>query len=93
MPAVPTMAEAGIPDMNVTLWTGLFAPAGTPPEIVARLEAACREILADPEIRERLRVLATDAVGSSAADFAARITADIARWTAVAKAADLKIEP
>ncbi|WP_375457721.1 Bug family tripartite tricarboxylate transporter substrate binding protein [uncultured Enterovirga sp.] len=93
LPDVPTMAEAGIPGMEVTLWTGLFAPAGTPPAIIAKLEDACRKILTEPDVRERLRSLSTDAVGSSAGEFAARIASDIQAWTAVAKAADVKIDP
>jgi tripartite-type tricarboxylate transporter receptor subunit TctC len=92
MPNVPTMAEAGVAGLELTLWSGLFAPQGTPSEILARLEAACRQILAEPAMRERLRGLATDAVGSSADEFAARIASDIRSWTEVAKAADVRID-
>jgi tripartite-type tricarboxylate transporter receptor subunit TctC len=93
LPNVPTMTESGVSGMDVTLWSGLFAPAGTPSPVLAKLEQACRKILAQPEVRARLRELATDAVGSSAADFTARIETDIRGWTAVAKAANVMIDP
>jgi tripartite-type tricarboxylate transporter receptor subunit TctC len=93
LPNVPTMAEAGVSGMDLTLWTGLFAPTGTPSTILAKLEEACRKILAQPDVRARLRELATDAVGSSAAEFTTRIETDIRNFTEIAKAANVKIDP
>jgi tripartite-type tricarboxylate transporter receptor subunit TctC len=93
LPDVPTLAEAGVPGIEVTLWTGIFAPSGTPPEILTKLEAELKTAMRDPQVRDRLRTLAADAVGSSAAEFASRIKSDIESWTEVANAAQVKIEP
>jgi tripartite-type tricarboxylate transporter receptor subunit TctC len=92
-PDVPTMAEAGVPDMEVALWSSLFAPAGTPPPIVAKLQAAIARILAMPDIRARMKTLAVEPGGPSADELGRVIQADTERWTAVAKAANIRIEP
>lgn len=92
LPDVPTLAEQGVDGLDFTLWTGLFAPKGTPPEIVNKLSAEVAKIMKDPEVKKRLRTLATDAASSAPAEFAARIKSDIQSWTEVAKAANFKIE-
>jgi tripartite-type tricarboxylate transporter receptor subunit TctC len=91
LPDVPTMAESGI-DVDVRLWSGLFAPAATPPAVVRKLEDAMIRIIALPDVRERLRQLGVDPVGNRSEEFGALIATDIARWTAVAQAANIKIE-
>lgn len=91
LPNVPTMTESGV-DMNVALWLGLFAPTGTPPEIVAKLEAECRRIAALPEFKEKLRAMSTDALGTTSAEFATAIAAEIELWKDVAKQANLTFE-
>jgi tripartite-type tricarboxylate transporter receptor subunit TctC len=91
LPDVPTMAESGI-DMDVALWLGLFAPAGTPPEIVAKLEAECRRIAQLPDFKAKLRTMATDSLGTSSADFAKKIATEIDMWKGVAKQANAKFE-
>jgi len=91
-PDVPTMAEAGITGAEAVFWTGLFLPKGTPREIVSRMEAEVRTAMQDPEIRQRLRSLATEAVSSSPAEFAGRITIDLKTWSDVAKAAKVTVE-
>jgi tripartite-type tricarboxylate transporter receptor subunit TctC len=92
LPDVPTMAEAGITGAEAVFWTGLFVPKGTPKEIVSRLEAEVRTAMQDPEIRQRLRTLATEATSSSPAEFAGRITAELKAWSEVAKAANVTLE-
>jgi tripartite-type tricarboxylate transporter receptor subunit TctC len=92
LPDVPTMAEAGIAGADAVFWTGLFAPKGTPKEIVSRLEAEVRNAMQDPEIRQRLRALATDASSSSPAEFVDRIKTELKAWTDVAKAANVPLE-
>lgn len=92
-PDLPTMAEAGVADMAVVSWTGLLAPAGTPPAIVKKLEGEVMRIVKLPEVRERLKALELDPVGSTSAEFARVIAADLSRWSAVAKAANVKMEP
>ena len=88
---VPTMAEAGIADMVITLWTGIVAPAGTPAPIIQRLQQEIAEIMRLPDVRERYASLGIDAVSSTPEAYARRIADDIARWTAIAKAADIKL--
>jgi len=92
LPDVPTMAEAGITGAAAVFWTGLFLPKGTPREIVSRMEAEVRTAMQDPEIRQRLRSLATEAVSSSPAEFAGRITIDLKASSDVAKAAKVAVE-
>jgi tripartite-type tricarboxylate transporter receptor subunit TctC len=89
---VPTMAEAGITGAEAVFWTGLFVPKGTPKEIIGRLEAEARATMQDPDIRQRLRALATEAASSSPAEFADRIKADLKAWGDVAKAANVTLE-
>ncbi|TWT13643.1 tripartite tricarboxylate transporter substrate binding protein [Reyranella sp. CPCC 100927] len=88
---VPTMAEAGIVDMVITLWTGIVAPAGTPAPIIKRLQQEIAEVMRLPDVRERYASLGIDAVSSTPEAYARRIADDIARWTAIAKAADIKL--
>jgi tripartite-type tricarboxylate transporter receptor subunit TctC len=92
LPEVPTMKEAGA-DVEAVLWSGLFAPRNTPPAIVKKLEGELMRIAKLPDVIEKLRPLGIDPVGNSSDEFSAVMTADIARWTAVAKAANIKIEP
>jgi tripartite-type tricarboxylate transporter receptor subunit TctC len=92
LPDVPTMAEAGIAGAEAVFWTGLFVPKGTPKEIISRLEAEARAAMQDPEVRQRLRALATEAASSSPAEFAERIKADLKAWGDVARAANVTLE-
>lgn len=91
LPDVPTLHDIGV-NVDVRLWSGLFAPAGTPPDIVKKLEAECMRIAQLPDIQEKLRALSSDAVGSSSADFTKEIDAEIKMWTDVAKQAKLSFE-
>ena len=91
-PEVPTMAEAGVPDMAFLVWIGLFAPANTPSAIVRRLHDEVARIIALPDVRERFAGLGVDPSGMSGEEFAKVIATDIARWTAVAKEANIKAD-
>ena len=91
-PDVPTMAEAGVPDMEIRLWTGFVAPAKTPAPVVARLHEEIVRVLALPDVRERLAGLGVDPGATTPDEYARIIAADIARWTAVAKAANIKAD-
>jgi tripartite-type tricarboxylate transporter receptor subunit TctC len=91
-PDVPTMTEAGVPDLEVTLWSGLFAPAATPPGIVRKLEKELMEIVKLPDLQERLKAMAVDPVGGPGQDLAGRIAAEIPRWAAIAKAANVRLD-
>jgi tripartite-type tricarboxylate transporter receptor subunit TctC len=90
-PDVPTMKEAGA-DVEAVLWSGLFAPKNTPPAIARKLEGELMRIARLPEVVEKLKPLGIEPVGNSSEQFAAVMTSDIARWTAVARAANIKIE-
>ncbi|MBI3196144.1 MAG: tripartite tricarboxylate transporter substrate binding protein [Rhodospirillales bacterium] len=91
-PDVPTMAEAGIPDMDFSLWTGIVAPAGTPPEIVARLQKATADTIAMPEVRTALEGIAVEPRSTTSDEYRALIARDAARWKAVAATANIKVE-
>jgi tripartite-type tricarboxylate transporter receptor subunit TctC len=91
-PELPTMAEAGVKDMEVFFWAGLMAPARTPASIVARLEAEVKKAVDQPDVKERLAALEAEPFGLSGADFAKFIGAEIARWTTVAKAGNIQAQ-
>jgi tripartite-type tricarboxylate transporter receptor subunit TctC len=92
LPELPTMAEAGVPGFEAATWNGLLAPAGTPREIVARLNADIVKVLKMPETRDKLAANALEPIGDSSDAFGAHITAEIERWAKVVKAARLKSE-
>ena len=92
LPNVPSMAEAGLPEVNTKLWSGFFAPAKTPPAIAAKLEAALRKAITDPGVSAKLREMAVTPGGTASADFRKMIDADIQNYVAVVKAANLKFE-
>ena len=89
-PDLPTMAEAGVPDMEVPVWTAFFAPAQTPPAIVARLQKEIARVVQSAEVRERFGQMGLDPVGGSSEELGARVRRDIEKWSAVAKAANIK---
>jgi tripartite-type tricarboxylate transporter receptor subunit TctC len=91
LPDVPTLQEAGA-DVDAVLWSGIFVSKGTPAAIVRKLEGELMRIAALPDVIARLKPLGIDTVGNSSEAFAKILAADIARWGAVAKAANIKIE-
>jgi tripartite-type tricarboxylate transporter receptor subunit TctC len=91
-PDVPTMAEAGISGMEITLWTGLVAPVGTPADIVAKLQAEIAAIVALPDVKERFEQIAVDPRSTTPDEYRALIASDIARWKAVADTANIKLD-
>jgi tripartite-type tricarboxylate transporter receptor subunit TctC len=90
LPDVPTMAEAGMPDVDTSLWFGLLAPAGTPRPIVDKLAAAAREAMHTPAAMEALRPQGDDPLDAGPDQFAAFMRSEITRWTEVAHAAGMK---
>jgi tripartite-type tricarboxylate transporter receptor subunit TctC len=91
LPNVPTMAEAGFPDFNVSSWNGLFAPTGTPPAIVSKLHREVVKVIAMPDIQKAFAAQAAVPVGNSPAEFRAFIEAEIKRWKEVAQAAKISL--
>ena len=90
MPDVPTMAEVGIP-MEVGYWVGMAAPAATPPAVVAKLEAALAEVVAEPDVQKRLTEMGVVMTPLGAKDFGEFISADLKRWADFATQAKLKV--
>jgi tripartite-type tricarboxylate transporter receptor subunit TctC len=92
-PDVPTLAESGLPGYEAGSWYGLFAPAGTPPAIVEKINAETQRIFADPAFRDR--VLAPSfiySIASSPEEFTTRIRSDSAKWGKVIREANIKAE-
>jgi|KBSMisStandDraft_5_1062788.scaffolds.fasta_scaffold68317_3 tripartite-type tricarboxylate transporter receptor subunit TctC len=92
LPEVPTMVESGLKEMDVINITGLLAPIGTSPEIVARLNAALLKVLARTEVKERFATLGVSPLGSTPEQFATFIRDDYAKWTKVITDANIKAE-
>jgi tripartite-type tricarboxylate transporter receptor subunit TctC len=91
-PSVPTIAESGLKGFNVTNWYGFYAPAGTSPDIVRRLQTASRR-LHNPDVKQALAVTGNEPVVSSPEEFAAFLRGEIAKWAKVIKATGLdKVE-
>jgi tripartite-type tricarboxylate transporter receptor subunit TctC len=89
-PDVPSMAEAGLPGFDATVWFGLLAPAGTPPEIIAALGNEVNTVLKTDEVIAPLRAQGMEPIGGSPAEFARYIASEVAKWTPVVEAAGLK---
>src|SRR5229473_3520234 len=92
LPDVPSMAEAGYPEVNIGLWSGLFVSVNTPPAIVKKLDDAARRALANAGVREKLKAMAVDPGGGPGEEFRTRIEGDIKLFADVAKAAKLQFE-
>jgi tripartite-type tricarboxylate transporter receptor subunit TctC len=92
LPDVPSMAEAGFPEVNTKLWSGFFAAAATPPAIAKKLETALQRAIKDPDVSAKLRAMAVNPGGTSSDEFRKMIDADIENYVAVVKAANLKFE-
>jgi tripartite-type tricarboxylate transporter receptor subunit TctC len=92
LPDIPTLAEAGVSDVVAGTWLALMAPTGTPMPIAKKLEMACRQIAASSDFKARMKSLSGTPVGSSADDFTAQMKAEVQRWGAVVKAANIKFD-
>jgi tripartite-type tricarboxylate transporter receptor subunit TctC len=90
LPNVPTMAEAGLPDFDTSIWFGLMAPAGTPRPVIDKLAGAVREALASNEVVTAWRPQGIDPLSGGPMDFASHIASESKRWGDVATAAGLK---
>jgi tripartite-type tricarboxylate transporter receptor subunit TctC len=91
IPNVPTLEEAGVPGHEVGFWFGALVPTGTPKEIVDLLQHNIAEILAQPDVKERLAVLGFDAVGGTSHEFASHIGAESDKWSRVVSEAHINI--
>src|SRR5216683_2385930 len=91
-PDVPSMAEAGYPEVNIGLWSGLFVSAGTPPAVANKLGTESRRALADPGVRDKLKAMAVNPGGGPGEEFRKAIDSDIKVFADVVEAANLKFE-
>jgi tripartite-type tricarboxylate transporter receptor subunit TctC len=89
-PGLPTLVELGMPDLDVPVWTALFAPAMTPAPIVAKLQAELARAVHTPEVRAGFAKLNVEPVGGTSEDLARQVARDIEKWTAVANTAGIK---
>ena len=92
VPELPTLAEAGLPGFDISTWFGLLAPAGTPPDIIAKWNAEVTRILAAPEMRERLAAQGAVAAPDSPQDFARFIASEVAKYARIVKASGAKVD-
>jgi tripartite-type tricarboxylate transporter receptor subunit TctC len=92
LPNVPTAAEAGLPGYEWSAWTGLLAPRGTPPEIIARLNAETVKALAAREVRDILAIQGIEPAGNSPEQFAAFIDVEVEKWSRAVKVSGAKID-
>jgi len=89
-PDVATVQESGVADYDVVSWNALFAPAGTPPEIVNTLNAALQDILGEAEVKKRLLELGIEAKAGTPEALSARLKSDIDKWRKVIEKAGIQ---
>ncbi len=91
-PDIPTMEEAGVPGYETNSWNALFAPAGTPPEAIARLNEAANKAIQDPEVQKRLAEVGAQIVGSTPEELGEHVKTEVERWRPVVEASGARIE-
>ncbi|MEP6944248.1 MAG: tripartite tricarboxylate transporter substrate-binding protein, partial [Betaproteobacteria bacterium] len=91
-PDVPTLAESGLAGFEVGSWQGVFAPAGTPPEIVRRLNTEIVKIINMPDVREKLTALGAEPVGDTSEQFGAYVKTEVIKWSDVVKKSGAKVD-
>jgi len=92
LPSTPTFAEQGVPQLDVSVWIGIAAPAGTPSAVIERLSAEFNKALALPDVKEKLAALGVDPVGGTSQAFTQFVRGDIERWSKIIAAAGVKPE-
>lgn len=92
LPDVPTVTEAGVPGYSAAAWYGLFAPAGTPAPVIAKLQTEVTAILQQPDVRKRMTELGATPVGSKPAEFRKFQLSEMKRWKEVVDSAQIRME-
>jgi tripartite-type tricarboxylate transporter receptor subunit TctC len=92
LPNVPTLAEQGVPNFEAWAWQGLVVPAGTPKDVIARLNAEYAKAVADPAIRAKLMEAGIEPVTSTPEQMAAYVKNETTKWAQVIKQADIKVD-
>jgi len=91
-PELPTMAEAGVPGFDISTWYGLFAPAGTPRDVVMRWNSQVVSFLDTPEMRERLAVQGAEAAPTTPEEFAAFVAREMPKYARIVKVSGAKVD-
>jgi tripartite-type tricarboxylate transporter receptor subunit TctC len=89
---VPTMTEAGYPNIEGDSWVGVLVPAGTPKEVITTLHREVVKIVALPDMKERLVTLGFDPAGSTPEEFSQRITAELDTWGKIIRSANIRAQ-
>jgi len=92
LPDVPTMQEAGVPNFDVASWQALYAPAGTPPAVVSRMNAEIEKIMANPEVAAKMEGLGLEYTANTPAQFADFNRSELAKWAKIVKDGNIKVE-
>ena len=92
LPNVPTIAEAGVVGYEATSWFGMFAPAGTPAPVLARLDAALVKVLAQPDVKKKINEQGAETYSETPAQFAAFIQAESVKWGKVVKESGASVD-
>ena len=92
VPSVPTFEESGFPGFEASAWNAVLAPAGTPGDIIVRLNRAIAKIVHSPEVSEKLTAQGADPIGDAPAEFAAYLRAEVAKWAKVVQVSGAKID-
>ncbi len=91
-PQIPTVAESGVPGYDAAMWTGLFAPAGTPRDVIDRLSDAATKAVASDELQSKIKKSGGDPIVMGTTDFSAYVLRDVAKWSDTVKSSDIKPE-
>lgn len=91
LPDVPTIAEQGLPGYDAYSWAALFAPAGTPKDVIAKINTDFNKVMRDPDVKQRLYVAGAEADPGTPEEMARRLQSEMDKWAKVVKAADIKI--
>ena len=92
MPDLSTFAEQGVPNVDLAIWVGAYAPRKTPKRLVARLQKELKAVLAQPEVRKKLLALGQTPIGNTPEEFAHNQRMDTLKWDALVRVFDIKIE-
>jgi len=92
VPDLPTMSEAGVPGFDISTWFGLMAPAGTPPEVIAKWNADLVKVLTSPDMRERMTAQGAEATPTTPGEFSAFIARELDKYARIVKASGAKVD-
>jgi len=92
LPNVPTVSQSGLPGFEYTLWVGMFAPAGTPEDVVAKINRDVQRALGEPEVRDRMTALGAEAMPMTPSEFDKFMHTEMDEAAKVVKAAGIKVQ-